>query len=88
MVVYLIISFSGVFVTLLCSVLLLLCPVHAWFGREPTNDISVALYSLEFISCSVALKDPWFLWPKILDFIGVSFPCAVVQFCVTGVLSR
>lgn len=82
MVVYLIISFSGVFVTLFQ-----LCSVHAWFGREPTNDISVALYSLEFISCSVALKDPWFLWPKILDFMGVSFPCAVVQFCVTGVLS-
>lgn len=38
-----------------------------------------ALYSLEFVPCSLAHKDTWFLWPKNLDSLRVLVPHAVVQ---------
>lgn len=38
-----------------------------------------ALYSLEFVPCSVAHRDTCFFWPKNLDSLRVLVPHAVVQ---------
>ena len=69
------------------ATLLRMCSAHARFGSEPANCISVALCSLDFVPHSVALRDPWFLRPKILDSISFSPPCCCVVLCDWGTLN-
>lgn len=57
--------------------LLWLCSVTLSLGGR--LQMTSALYSLEFVPCSLAHKDTWFLWPKNLDSLRVLVPHAVVQ---------